>query len=313
MLSKTIFTLAVLLVCSVSYAHGDEYRCYLWKNWTCVAGPAFSVDNVHQVHDMLGREGPHYLEGIWHESEPLLVTLLDSRTRPSFVGISRWDIADEPGYGYPAEAKALECYPASRNDSKTLLFVQYREGLYVWDHSRQEDQMILPVSNGRVSRLLVHPDGEWLLAVTDDEKLYQIESRLWSAKEISLPRAEDHVLGKVALSSDGRLFAAAGAGTVGVWDTGTWETWGLKPLANDPVEVIRFTADASHLLVSYGSTVSRWSLMHKSLTFVEESEPFECFRSFTSLTITSDKVITGTTGGSLLVWDLMQEMFFVRT
>ena len=306
---KAIFSIVVLITCSMSYAHGDEYRCYRWENWTCVAGPAFSVDNVHQVHDMVGREGPQYLEGIWHQTEPVRVALLDSRTRPSFVGISRWDIVDEPGYGYPAETKALECYPASRNDLKTLLFTQYREGLKVSDRSLGEDRYILPASEGEATRLLFHPSGEWLLVVTDYPKLFKVDLGLWSVSEINLPGGDDQALDEVALSNDGKLFAAAGGGTVGVWDTGTWEAWGRKPLANDPVEVIRFTADASHLLVSYGTTVSRWSLVHKSLTFVEQSDPFECFLSFTSLTITSDKVLTGTTGGSLLLWDLKQEKF----
>lgn len=309
MIRKTVITLAILLTCSISFAHGDEEFCNPREDWTCFPGSTFSVDNIHLVHDMLGREGPHYLDGIWHETELILVGLFDSKTKPSIVGMLSWDSADGPDYGFPTSAKPLECYPSSRNVWDTLLFIRYREGLYVWGHSRQEDQMILPVSNGEVTRLLVHPTGEWLLAVTDDEKLYQIESRLWSATEISLPRAEDHALDKVALSSDGKLFAAAGGGTLGVWDTGTWEAWEPKPLVNGETEVIRFTADSSHLLVSYGTAVSRWSLINKSLVFVEQSEPFECFLSFISLTITSDKILTGTTGGSLLVWDLFREKF----
>ncbi|MCY3780375.1 MAG: WD40 repeat domain-containing protein [Chloroflexi bacterium] len=309
MIRKTVITLAVLLTCSVSFAHGDEEFCDPREDWTCFPGSTFSVDNIHLVHDMLGREGPHYLDGIWHETEPILVDLFDSKTKPSIVGMLSWDSADGPDYGFPTSAKPLECYPSSRNVWDTLHFIRYREGLYVWDHSRQEDQMVLPVSNGEVSRLLVHPDGEWLLAVTENAKLYQIESRLWSATEISLPRADDHALDKVALSSDGRLFAAAGGGTLGVWDTGTWEAWEPKPLVNGETEVIRFAADSTHLLVSYGTAVSRWSLINKSLVYVEQSEPFECFLSFISLTITSDKILTGTTGGSLLVWDLFREKF----
>ena len=309
MLTKTVVILAVLFVSSISYAHGDEHSCLMWEGWTCVPGAAFSVDNVHQVHDMTGREGPHFLEGSWHETEPLLVDLHNSRARPSHVGILRWDSADGLDYGFPTEAKSLECYPSSRYESNTYLFSQYREGLKVWDRSKEEARYILPASQGETTRLLFHRKGEWLLIVTDYAKLFQVDLGLWTVTEINLPGGEDQALDEVALSSDGRLFAAAGGGTVGVWDTGTWEAWEPKPLNNDAVEVIRFTADASHLLVSYGTTVSRWSLMGKRLTFVERSKPFECFLSFTSLSVTSDTIVTGTTGGSLLVWDLMQEKF----
>ena len=47
----------------------------------------------------------------------------------------------------------------------------------------------------------------------------------------------------------------------------------------------------------------------KTLTFVEQTGLFGCFLTFTTLAVTSDAVIVGTTVGSILVWDLLQEKF----
>ncbi len=308
MIRKTVILLAVLFVSSISFAHGDEPSCLFWINWTCVPGTAFSVDNVHQVHDMLGREGPPILQGSWHETEPLLVYLGGFGTTPSSPVIYRWENADGLDYGFP-QAKRLECYPSFGNKSNEFLVVATVGGLLVWDRSQGDDPFGIPVSNGEVTELLFHPTGEWLLVVIDYEKLFQVDLELRSVTEINLPGGEDQALNALALSSDGLLLAAAGGGTIGVWETVSWEAWEPRPLLDDKVEVLRFTGDDSHLLVSSGATVSRWSLIDKSLTNVQQSEPFGCFLSFTKLTVTSDEIIVGTTVGNLLVWDLMQEKF----
>ena len=309
MLSKIILTLVALLVTSISFAHGDEQYCYPWEDWTCVPGQAFSVENVHQVHDMLGREGPPVLAASLQGTESRLVYIGGFETALSSPVVLQWENDNEFLHG-PRQGIRLGCYPSFHNRSDDFLVGPVRGGgLEVLDRSEGDSSFVIPVSSGEFTELLFHPKGAWLLVVVDHAHLFQVDLKMRSVSEINLKMGEDQVLDTLTLSSDGQLLAAAGGGTITVWKTDSWKMWERQPMREDTVEVLRFTDDDSHLLVSAGETIDRWSVTDKTLTFVEQTGLFGCFLTFTTLAVTSDAVIVGTTVGSILVWDLLQEKF----
>lgn len=312
MLSKTIFTIAVLLACSVSYAHGDEYGCYQWENWTCVPGPAFSVENIHQVHDMTAREGPPFLKASWHESEPILVYLGGFEPRPKDVKIIRWidtnnvfersiSSHEPPGRGAILSTVAVV--------SDELIAGTIAGSVYVWDLMKEELLYELIVGNAAVTTLLHHPTSEWLLVAIDYARLFRVDLELGSVAEINLLGNEDQVLDVVAFSNDGLLLAAAGGGKLAVWDTSSWEAWEPQDLVDDTVGILRFTEDSSQLLVSAGATVSRWSLNEGRLAFGQGFLPYagrrHCIITVGDVSHDGSLLMTGDDCGHYRAWDLV--------
>ncbi|MCY3780376.1 MAG: WD40 repeat domain-containing protein [Chloroflexi bacterium] len=126
--------------------------------------------------------------------------------------------------------------------------------------------------------------------------------------EINLSGGEDQIFDALAISSDGQLLAAAGGGTLRVWDTGTWEAWEPKPTHDDTVGILKLTDDDTRLLISSGTAVGRWSLLDRRLTHGEQLEPYSsrhlCIIREGDISLDSSLLMTGDDCGQYRAWDL---------
>ena len=126
----------------------------------------------------------------------------------------------------------------------------------------------IPVSDGAISELLLHPSQEWLLVVLDSSRLFRFDLRSLWASEIELGTGENQAFQAWAFSDDGLLLAAAGSGSIQIWDTDAWEAWQPRPLSGESVGGLMFTDDDSQLIVLAETLIHRWSLSEQDLGFV---------------------------------------------
>ena len=180
--------------------------------------------------------------------------------------------------------------------------------LSFWDWEQKTFLYELSVSNGEVTELLLHPSDEWLLVVIDYTRLFRFDLESQTVAEIHAQFGESQMLKALAFSSDGLLLAAAGDGSIGIWDTDTWEMWLPHLLPAESVGGLLFAEDDSELIVLTDASVSRWSLSDKNLRFVRELEPYPSKRTcrISAGDISPDGSLLMTTDicSQLRAWDL---------
>ncbi len=286
MIPKLSLLIALLVISSISYAHGDERSCEPWDDPSCGPGPAFSVDNVHLIHDTIYGDGARILEASWHETEPTLVVILGNLAGPKRLRIWRLEFIKHLGVmGLVGTEEALKQDPSISDHSdpgytalavtNDKIVVGTRGGsLLFWDIEREEFLYEIAVSDGPISEILVHPSHEWILVVDNFAKLIQVDLSSRSAAEIAMSGNGVQDFNALALSNDGRLLAAAGNGAIGIWDIQTLEAWEPSPLHADSAEGLIFVEGDSQLLVLSYASVSRWSLIDNSLRYVQKLESY---------------------------------------
>ena len=318
MLNKMAIMLVFLFLHCISYAHDDELMCFRWDDWTCVPGSAFSAANVHQVHNTKGRDGPSFLEASWHETEPVLVMIYGHLFGPKWLDIMRLEYID--GFAMMmGDGESLRHLPGLTDGhdpgftellltSDTIVVGTADGDLLFWESGQEKFLYELPVSDGWVSEVLLHPSNEWLLVVIDFAKLFRVDLDSQAVAEIHLQANEVRDFDALAFSSDGRLLAAAGNGTLGIWQADTWEAWEPRPLSADSAEALRFTDDDSHLLVISYASVNRWSLNDKRLEFVRKLESTgrrrNCFINDGDISPDGSLLMTTDDCGQIRAWDL---------
>ncbi|MCY4061973.1 MAG: WD40 repeat domain-containing protein [Chloroflexi bacterium] len=314
MFNRSIALLLVLIVSGASYAHGDERWCYPWNDWTCVPGSPFSVDNVLQIHDTIGRDGPRFLEASWHETEPVLAFITGWVAGSYYLDVWRHTYVD----GFASFVGSEE--PIIHDPSFTKLTVTSdkivvgtRAGnLLFWDLEQEKFLYELPVIDGWVSELLLHPSDEWLLAVIDYAKLFRIDLKTQTVAEITLQDSGVGDFNALAFSSDGLLLAAAGNAALGIWDTDSWKAWESRPLSADSAEVLIFADDDSELLTISYASVNRWSISDKGLHFVRKLQPYEgrrnCFINDGDISPDGTLLMTTDDCGQTRAWNLSADV-----
>ena len=272
MIKKSIAILTLVFVANIGSA--QDIMCLKLKD--CVAGSAFSAENIHRIRP-LGAEPPwDIIDFRWHKSEPILFVLTNWRSADeagtSGTDLEIWEYVDR---GYKSRNHLIR-RPFTQleltldtviggTDSGSLLF---------WDIKQGELLHEFPVSDGEVSELLLHPSNQWLLVAIDDAKLFQFDLKSKSAAEIQLPGAEEIALHALSFSGDGQLLAGGGQGTIRIWDTRSWEEWKPQRLSAKSIADLQFTEADSHLIVMADASVSRWSLADDRLTFLRELESY---------------------------------------
>ena len=310
MLNKMAIMFVFLFLHCISYAHDDELMCFRWDDWTCVPGSAFSAANVHQVHNTIGRDGPSYLEASWHKTEPVLGLITGSVL--ASLDLDVWALEYVDGFAvlrYWEEPLQYDYSFGQLVFTPDKIVVGTRGGsLKFWNLEQKEFLYELPVSDGWTSEILIHPSHEWLLVVIDFTKLFRVDLDSQAVAEIHLQANEVRDFDALAFSSDGRLLAAAGNGTLGIWQADTWEAWEPRPLSADSAEVLRFTDDDSRLLVISYASVNRWSLNDKRLEFVRKLESTgrrrNCFINDGDISPDESLLMTTDDCGQIRAWDL---------
>ncbi|MCY4072909.1 MAG: WD40 repeat domain-containing protein [Chloroflexi bacterium] len=135
----------------------------------------------------------------------------------------------------------------------------------IWDRLGETFLYEIPVSDGAISELLLHPSQEWLLVVLDSTRLFRFDLGLLGASEIELRTDDNRIFHAWAFSDDGLLLAAAGSGSIQIWETDAWEAWQPRPLSGESVAGLMFTDDDSQLIVLAETLIHRWSLSEKDL------------------------------------------------
>lgn len=266
MIKKSLAILALVFVASVDIA--QDIVCFK----ECIAASAFSAENIHRIRS-LGVEAPwDVIDFRWYKTEPILFMLSNWRSAEEAgtpgTDLEMWEYGDR---GYKSRNflvrgpfTQLEVTPGAvvgGTDRGSLLF---------WDIKQEEMLHEFPVSDGKVSELLLHPSKAWLLVGIDNAKLFQFDLESRSVAEIRLQGAEETALHALSFSSNGNLLAVGGNETIRIWETGSWETWGPQRLPSESVEDLIFTEDDSHLIVLTDASVSRWSLANEHLRFLRK-------------------------------------------
>ena len=253
----TVATLILIIAANDLYAQGG-----MCKSWPRVP-QVITAENVQQICH-LGANPGRIIEARWHQTEPILVllNLADSyATDPSNLHFYVWDVKNDIGkFGISDRSFAqLEL------TSELIIMGTDTGSLMFWDLMQEKFLYELPVRDGEVSELLLHPSDEWPLVIIDQAWAFRLDLESRSVDEIHLQDRKDVVLGTLAFSSDGRKLAAAGNETIGIWDTDSWEVWSQGPLSADWVAELHFVDDDSQLIVLADTTVSRWSLANKKI------------------------------------------------
>ncbi len=314
MIRKTVILLAVLFVSSISFAHGDDRYCRSWQpGTTCLPGAAFSVNNVHQIHETTGREGPPFYDVSWHEREPILayVSGCYCSSTEKYLLLSRWSDSD---YALERTQSLLALADPERSYTRVLIVSDViiagttAGHVQFWDPMEEELLYDQVVGTGEITAILLHPAGEWLLVAIENAKLYRVDVDLRTVTEVNLLGNEDQSLEALAFAEDGHLLAAAGGGTVGIWETSSWEAWEPQPMPGGMVGLLRFTENDTSLLVSSGDIVSRWSLSDRSLSYSQQLQPYagrrECVITVGDISIDGSLLMTGDECGQYRAWDL---------
>ncbi len=314
MLSKTVFTLAFLLVCSTSLAHGTDRYCRSWQPGTnCLPGAAFSVDNVHQIHETTASEGPPFYDASWHEREPILAYVAGCfcSSDEKYLLFTRWRDSD---YALANTASLLSMADPERSYTRVLIVSDMiiagtmSGHLQFWDLMEEKLLFEQAVGNGEVTAILLHPTGGWLVVAIANTYLYRVDLDMQTVTEVNLLGNEDQVLEAMAFSDEGHLLAAAGGGTVAIWESGSWAAWEPQPIPSGMVGLLRFTDNDRSLLVSSGGTVDRWSLSDRSLSYGQQLQPYagrrECAITVGDISVDGSLLTTGDVCGQYRAWDL---------
>ena len=305
MLNKTIALLALVFVVNIVHAQNILCGSYMDEP-ACAATSAFSVDNVHRILSFAAQEAPIFrlLEASWHETELIFVTLGDvpegtelSRAASEnpmlkYLDLHSLEYIRSSGFSPTVRLAENESFSQLAVTSDLIIVGTNTGSLLFWDlrqeslpstptggifeQARRYDERKelpseeLPVSKGEISEILIHPAGEWLLAVVDYSRVFRVDLESKSVAEIEFQAGEDQMLEVLAFSDNSLLLAAAGNGSIRIWDTNSWEAWEPAALSAESIEKLLFTASDSQLIVLADASVSRWSLRDKSLNFVGE-------------------------------------------
>ena len=312
MFKTTIVVLVLIFAASIMYAQipmcldGSSFDRSSFSDWLYSSSPAFSADNVHRACATGANPSP-VIEARWHKTIPILVMMSrtdDTEENPLIPYFGVMDMRENIG-----RFSAIDRTFAQLEITLDKIVIGTTNGsLKVWDLWQEEFLYEHPVSYEEVTELLLHPIGEWLLVVIDHKKPFRFDLESRAVTEIHLQGNEDHALNALAFSSDGLLLAAAGKGSIGIWDTDSWEAWEPHPLSAEWVGELHFTDDDSQLIVLADASVSRWSLSGKNIKMVRELVSLLPKRQCLNLggDISPDGTLLMTTDdcGRLRAWDL---------
>lgn len=299
---RKLTMLALILIIAANGLSAQDRMCMPWTD----APKVITADNVQQLCS-LGANPGRIIEARWHKTEPILVQLeLPYLKAPdqSIRQFQVWDVKNNvTRYGKIDRAfRQLELTPdliAVGTDSGSVMF---------WDLTEERLLYELQVHEGEVTELLLHPSEEWLAVVINRSRLFRLDLETRSVAEIPLGNGKELPLHALAFSSDGRLFAAAGNGYVGIWDTDGWLA--REPIASsrESAVTLRFAEDDTQLVLLADMSVSRWSLVDDGLELIRHLEPqsgaTQC--AFLGGDISPDATLLMTTDecGQLRAWDL---------
>ena len=148
-------------------------------------------------------------------------------------------------------------------DTGSLMYWGLADGEFLYE---------LPVTDGPITEVSLHPSKSWLAVVRNRSELFQVDLELKSVAEIQLEGSDTQALESLAFSSDGRLFAAAGQGAIRVWNSESWDAWEPHLFSAASIDKLLFIEDDSQLIVLADASVSRWSLDDGRLNLVRELE-----------------------------------------
>ena len=299
---------ALILIVAANNLYAQERMCKRWPRVLQV----ISAENVQQICS-LGANPGRIIEARWHKIEPILV-LWSFAAEVGATSNSHfyvWDVENNIGrFGISDRSFAqLELTPElliMGADSGSLMF---------WDLMQETFLYELPVHDGEVSELLLHPSDEWLLVIIDQARAFSLSLESRAVAEIHLQGSQDFVLGTLAFSSDGRMLAVAGNETIGIWDTDSWEVWSQGPLSAEWVADLHFVDGDSQLIVLADRSVDRWSLPNKEMNkigkLLSHPEKYQCRILGGDISPDGSLLMTTDECGQLRAWDLRmdQEIF----
>ncbi|MCY4536847.1 MAG: WD40 repeat domain-containing protein [Chloroflexi bacterium] len=274
MIRNAIVALVFLIV--INMISAQDLLC----QHDCFAVEAFSAANVHRIRSLgVGPPGVHDLA--WQQAGPMLFTVTDvfkHCASPSGSELLVWKIVEDPtrgsGAGTGCSGLAAGAFTHLALTSDKLIAgtdagsLSFWELKGIWDRLGEAFLYEIPVNDGVISALLPHPSQEWLLVVLDSSRLFRFDLESLRASEIDLGTGEKRAFQAWAFSDDGLLLAAAGSGSIQIWDTHAWEAWRPRPLSGESVAGLMFTDDDSQLIVLAETLIHRWSLTEKDLSFV---------------------------------------------
>lgn len=266
---------ALVLLIAVNMTSAQDLAC----EYDCFAVEAFSAANVHRIRS-LGADPPGVYELVWKQTDPMLFmvgTVFNEYEKPGSRELLVWKLFEDPnraggtgtaGRGFATGEFAHLAVTSDKliagTDSGSLFFWELRG---IWERLGETFLYEIPVSDGVISELLLHPSQEWLLVVLDSSRLFRFDLDSLRVSEIELGTGENRAFRAWAFSDDGLLLAAAGNGSVQVWETDAWEAWQPRPLSGESVGGLMFTDDDSQLIVLAETLIHRWSLSEKDLSF----------------------------------------------
>jgi len=273
MLKKTFTLLAFAF--AVNFVHTQDLLCSWIEDPSCVASSVFSIRNVHQIRSRAALEAEFVLEATWHESAPIFVALAESWTGTNSI-LMYWRFE---GYSSGTETEVevrlaeSETFSQLVVTSDTIIVGTDTGSLLFWDLVDGKFLYELPVTDGPITEVLLHPSKSWLAVVHNKSELFQVDLESKLVIEIHLEGSDTQALEALVFSSDGRLFAAAGRGAIRVWNTESWDAWEPHPLSAASFAKLLFTDEDSYLIVLADASVSRWSLIDGGLDFVRVLQP----------------------------------------
>lgn len=267
MLRKTIAVLALILVANIS----QSYDPFCLSG--CKANSAFTARNVYQIHNF-GADAAKATEIRWHSTEPIVVMLQHGYNRVAMKRFLKvWELNELKG----TKSRTLaddESFSQLELLSDAIIVGTTDGTLLFWDLWREQFLYEVPVSEGEISEVLLHPSGDWALVVIDHAKLYRFDVKSKAVAEISLKGEVLPALENVTFSSNGLLLAVADDKYIAIWDTVSWQVWGAASFTDGLIARVLFADDDTHLIVLVAATVSRWSLQAKSLHHVRKLTPY---------------------------------------
>ena len=231
---RKLIMLALILIIAANTLTAQGIGCERRPRVTRV----ITADNVQQIC-ALGANPGRIIEARWHKFDPMLVLLVlasANAAQPSRPGFYVWDVENNVARFSTGDW----AYTQMELKSDLIVIGTDSGSVMLWDLTQETLLYEVPVTEGEVTELLLHPSEEWLAVAIDDAKLFRFDLESLTATEIPLGNGKELPLHALAFSSDGRLFAAAGNGYVGIWDTDGW-------LAREPIASSRESAGNSTL------------------------------------------------------------------